>query len=327
MFDFLDPIIGVVGDVLGGIGGFAKDVYNVVSPFASAAAPYASAYMSGESVRDTNESNERIALNANSASAAQAQLNRDFQQASADKQMAFQAQQIEGQQDFTAGQAAREMGFQERMSNTSYQRAVQDLNSAGLNPMLSLMKGGASTPNGAMGTSGAASGASASGSMGQTHTATMQPALAQAINTGMAAARLESDLKTQEADRDLIKANADKVRQETVTSSASAGQMVASTQKIKHETALVLAQYDNARQELHKLQSDTARSEFIREKLQPLEERLMSLQATLSALEVPGMQNRASAAGTWWGKNVSPYIKDFTAGAVGSGAIGLKLPR
>lgn len=37
--------------------------------------------------------------------------------------------------------------WQERMSNTSYQRAMQDMRTAGLNPMLAYNLGGASTPS------------------------------------------------------------------------------------------------------------------------------------------------------------------------------------
>jgi len=51
----------------------------------------------------------------------------------------------------SAEQAQKQMDFQERMRQTQYQTAMEDMKKAGLNPMLVATQGGAGTPTGAMG--------------------------------------------------------------------------------------------------------------------------------------------------------------------------------
>nr|DAE25509.1 MAG TPA: minor capsid protein [Microviridae sp. ctQkk2] len=64
---------------------------------------------------------------------------------------------------YNSAQAAKNRAWQEQMSNTAYQRAVEDMRKAGINPILAYQQGGASTPGGAQGTiSGASMGLASS---------------------------------------------------------------------------------------------------------------------------------------------------------------------
>lgn len=108
-------------DAANGTGGFSSALGAAGTAVGAAfGAPWAGAAISALGglfgSKKTNSAQENLARQTNQFNAQQAQLNRDFQ---------------------------------ERMSNTAYQRAVADMKAAGINPILGYSQGGASTPSGA----------------------------------------------------------------------------------------------------------------------------------------------------------------------------------
>lgn len=216
----MDPVVG--GIAAGSLGGAGSVIGSLIG---------------ASSAKSVNE--EQIAYDRQKIERLHQMDQSMFQQSST-----FNMLEAEKNRKFQEMSAQKQMDFQKEMSSTAYQRAVQDMRAAGINPMLAYMQGGASSPAGASGSgdSASASGGSSGGSGPSLHVpdySGLKDVLPKALSTAFEVMSVTRDLKQKDAQYALTMAQNNATTEAARVSAASAKKLATESELLESQKKAV----------------------------------------------------------------------------------------
>ena len=185
--------------------------------------------------------------------------------------------------------------FSAQQFATRYQTTVKDLQAAGLNPMLAYSQGGGSPPTAQM-------------------PAPRQNVVSNATNAALTAYDRALATKSNEAEIKLKEMQAQATSAQEQVARTQAINNIANEAKINQDTQTSAAAEQVSRQQLGAIAAEInlKKASTVSTSAQAARTNVDTLRAQQEA-EI--RKPEVAKSQTWWGKNVSPYLSDFSRGA------------